>query len=93
MTPTELRAAMRTLPARTVLALLEAAGEGVVARKPPASAASLVVTLRYQVGDLHELPGLIPPRVALSGGLPTSRGGYVYGALDDLPANWNGGMR
>lgn len=76
--------------ARTVLALLEAAGEGVVARKPPASAGALGQVLRYQVGDLRDLPGLVPLRVAQAGGLPTSRGGYVYGALDGLPADYRG---
>lgn len=76
--------------ARTVLALLEAARAGMVRRAPPPSADALEVTLRWQVGELRDLPGLVPVAVARGGWLPTSRGDYVLGALDGLAPGWAG---
>lgn len=76
--------------ARTVLALLEAARVGIVTRAPPASAAALELALRWQVGELRDLPGQVPERVARAGWLVNSRGEYIAGALDGLGPGWRG---
>lgn len=70
--------------ARTTMAILEAVREGTltVKRDPPTATRALYEVLRWQVGDVEHLPGMVPRRVAESGGLPAPHGGYVYVSPD-----------